>query len=95
MASGGRLKQRGERLVGADGSPPVIHRARMMVREASGRASVNLGGIAEVFETLLSQQWGRSVFLHSAPSASRNSYLGGTKHERQDNHLFGLDRRCL
>ena len=47
MASGGRL-ERGKFLsVDADGSPPVIHRARMMVREASGRASVNLGGIAE------------------------------------------------
>lgn len=33
--------------VDADGLPPVTHRARMMVREASGRASVNLGGIAE------------------------------------------------
>ena len=33
--------------VDADGLPPVIHRARMMVREASGRVSVNLGGIAE------------------------------------------------
>ena len=47
MASGGRL-ERGKFLsVDADGSPPVIHRARMMVREASGRAGVNLGGIAE------------------------------------------------
>ena len=34
--------------VGADGSPPVIHRARVMAREASGRENVNLGGIAGV-----------------------------------------------
>ena len=34
--------------VDADGDPPVIHRARVMAREASGRASVNLGGIAGV-----------------------------------------------
>ena len=63
MASGGRLKQRGERLVGADGSPPVIHRARMMVREASGRASVNLGGIAEVFTNAFVPEMGQKRFL--------------------------------
>jgi len=46
----------------------------MMVREASGRASVNLGGIAEVFETLLSHVWDKSVFLHLlAPSAAQYS----------------------
>ena len=62
------------RPVGADGSPPVIHRARMMVREASGRASVNLGGIAEAFETLLSHVWDKSVFLYLlAPSAAQYS----------------------
>ena len=34
--------------VGADGFPPVIHRARVMARETSGRLyDVNLGGIAE------------------------------------------------
>ena len=33
--------------VDADGTPPVIHRARVMAREASGRLYVNLGGIAE------------------------------------------------
>ena len=37
-----------ETSVDADGTPPVIHRARVMAREASGRASVNLGGIAGV-----------------------------------------------
>ena len=42
----GRLEQ-GRPPVDADGTPPVIHRARVMAREASGRASVNLGGIAE------------------------------------------------
>ena len=40
----------------------------MMVREASGRASVNLGGIAEVFETLLSHIWDKSVFCYAAHS---------------------------
>ena len=40
----------------------------MMVREASGRASVNLGGIAEVFETLLSHVWDKSVFCYAAHS---------------------------
>ena len=34
--------------VDADGDPPVIHRARVMAREASGRFNVNLGGIAGV-----------------------------------------------
>ncbi len=34
--------------VDADGFPPVIHRARVMARETSGRLiDVNLGGIAE------------------------------------------------
>ena len=46
----------------------------MMVREASGRASVNLGGIAEVLQTLLSHVWDKSVFLHLlAPSAAQYS----------------------
>ena len=46
----GRL-ERGTKLeaqVDADGDPPVIHRARVMAREASGRENVNLGGIAGV-----------------------------------------------
>lgn len=47
--------------VEADGNPPVTNRARMMVREASGRESVNLGGIAGV--KLLSLKWGRSFFV--------------------------------
>ena len=42
----GRLEQR-KLSVDADGTPPVIHRARVMAREASGRLYVNLGGIAE------------------------------------------------
>ena len=46
----GRLERRRYALpVDADGDPPVIHRARVMAREASGRfQNVNLGGIAGV-----------------------------------------------
>ena len=55
----------------------------MMVREASGRASVNLGGIAEAFQTLLSHVWDKSVFcicwLHLPP----NTQKGETYHEKQ------------
>ena len=50
-AEGMDFRGRSERLfsqVAADGDPPVIHRARVMAREASGRLGVNLGGIAGV-----------------------------------------------
>ena len=70
MASGGRL-ERGKFLsVDADGSPPVIHRARMMVREASGRASVNLGGIAEAVAAFV-PEGGQKPFFLSAGSICR------------------------
>ena len=39
---------KGETRVDADGTPPVIHRARVMALEARGRIYVNLGGIAGV-----------------------------------------------
>ena len=35
----------------------------MMVREASGRASVNLGGIAEVFTNAFVPEMGQKRFL--------------------------------
>ncbi len=61
MDFGGRTER--ERFqVESDGNPPVIHRARMMVREASGRRfGVNLGGIAEA--VLLSHIDGAKAFF--------------------------------
>lgn len=60
MDFGGRIERKRFQ-VESDGNPPVIHRARMMVREASGRLfGVNLGGIAEAM--LLSQVWDESIF---------------------------------
>ena len=56
-----------ETSVDADGAPPVIHRARVMAREASGRAGVNLGGIAGV--QLLSHVGRGAVFLYSEVKA--------------------------
>ena len=47
--------------VDADGTPPVIHRTRVMAREASGRANVNLGGIAEVNQAFV--PWDESFFV--------------------------------
>ncbi len=65
MDFGGRLERK-KFSVWADGYPPVIHRARMMVREARGRfENVNLGGIAEAL--LLSQKRGKSIFWCRAP----------------------------
>ena len=50
--------------VDADGDPPVIHRARVMAREASGRANVNLGGIAGV-QLLSHIMWDRGLFFYT------------------------------
>ena len=79
--------------VDADGLPPVIHRARMMVREASGRASVNLGGIAEASAFV---PWGTKAFfvfqekaVGNGPSIDRPNQIkgprapyGGIDHEK-------------
>jgi hypothetical protein len=48
--------------VDADGFPPVIHRARVMARETSGRLTASIWVVSQKY-TLLSQQWDRSVFL--------------------------------
>ena len=45
MDSGGRLERRNQ--VDADGTPPVIHRARMMVREASGRCRASIWVVSQ------------------------------------------------
>ena len=52
-------------LVDADGDPPVIHRARMMVREASGRQMASIWVVSQK-QTLLSHR-GTKAFFVSCP----------------------------
>ena len=95
MAFGGRLERALCVQVGADGSPPVIHRARVMAREASGRASVNLGGIAEASAFVPWMGWKRFfVFqtgrrhrpLHQPPEQIKcpNGQINGGKYHEKE-----------
>ncbi len=84
MDFGGRLEQRVPLSRCRRGILPVIMRTRMMVREASGRYGVNLGGIAGVW--LLSHVWDKWPFFCSQISGLTatiqfichlNNFIGG------------------
>ena len=53
--------------VGTDGHPPVIHWARMMVREASGRFITSIWVVSQKL-MLLSHDGDKGIFLCSNPS---------------------------